>query len=63
VTGGALGPPSPVPTPAGAVGWSFQAVAAGTADLSLSRPVCPSAGPGPLRCHSVAAYRLHVVVE
>ena len=62
VTGDALGPARPVPTPAGSVGWSFQAVAAGTAEVSTSRPVCPSAGSGAAKCHSVVGYLLHVKV-
>jgi hypothetical protein len=62
VTGTALGPAQPVPTPAGSAGWSFAAAAAGTAVISASRPVCPSAAPGAVRCHSVAAYVLHVDV-
>ena len=62
VTGDALGPARPVPTPAGSVGWSFVAVAAGTAQVSTSRPVCPSAGSGAAQCHSVVGYLLHVKV-
>jgi hypothetical protein len=62
-TGDALGQPRPVPTPAGFVGWSFQAVAAGTADVTASRPVCPSPASGALRCHGVLVYLLHVIVE
>jgi hypothetical protein len=62
VTGNALGPARPVPTPAGSVGWSFLAAAAGAAEFSTSRPVCPSAGSGAVRCHSVVSYRLHVEV-
>jgi hypothetical protein len=61
-TGRALGPARPVPTPAGFVGWSFPAAAAGTAQITTSRPVCPSAGPGTVRCHSVVGYLLHVNV-
>lgn len=61
-TGNALGPARPVPTPAGSVGWSFPAVAAGAADVSTSRAVCPSAGSGAVRCHSMVAYLLHVKV-
>jgi hypothetical protein len=62
-TGKALGPAQPMPTPAGFVGWSFPAAAAGTAEVSASRPVCPSAGPATVRCHSVVGYLLHVKVE
>jgi hypothetical protein len=61
-TGTALGAPRPMPTPAGFVGWSFPATAAGAAEVSTSRPVCPSAGPGAVRCHSVIGYLLHVEV-
>lgn len=61
-TGNALGPARPMPTPAGYVGWSFAAVAAGTAQVTTSRPVCPSASFGAVRCHSVIDYRLHVEV-
>jgi hypothetical protein len=62
VTGDALGSARPVPTPAGSAGWSFPAVAAGTADVSTSRPVCPPAGSGAMRCHSMILYELHVEV-
>jgi len=62
-TGTALGSARPVPTPVGTVGWSFAAVTAGTAEVSTSRPVCPSAAPGAVRCHSVVAYVLHVEVR
>jgi hypothetical protein len=61
-SGTALGAARPVPTPAGFVGWSFPAAAAGTADVSTSRPVCPSAGSAAVRCHSVVGYLLHVEV-
>jgi hypothetical protein len=63
VTGGALTAAGPIPTPAGAVGWSFKAVAAGSADLSTSHPSCPSAGPGALRCLSIVGYKVHVEVR
>jgi hypothetical protein len=63
VTGGALGRPQPVPSPAGSVGWQFQAVARGTADLTTSRDICPSGPPGALRCRGLIAYRLHVEVR
>jgi hypothetical protein len=61
-TGNALGSARPVPTPSGYVGWSFPAAAAGAAEVSTSRPVCPSAGSGAVRCHSVVSYLLHVQV-
>jgi len=63
VTGGALGPAQPVPTPSGSVGWHFEAVARGTADLTASRDICPSGPPGALRCRGLVAYRLHVEVR
>ena len=62
VSGNALGPARPVPTPAGSVGWSFPAVAAGTAQVETSRPVCPSTAAVAVRCHSAVGYVLHVKV-
>jgi hypothetical protein len=63
VTGNALGPARPLPTPFGSVGWSFLAAAVGTAEFSTSRPVCPSAGSAAVRCRSVVGYLLHVEVR
>lgn len=62
-TGGALGTARGVPTPAGYVGWSFPASAAGSAEIRTARPACPSAPPGTMRCQSMVAYVLHVKVE
>jgi len=62
VSGAALGPPRGVPTPNNAVGWAFEAVAAGTADVTTSRPVCP-VNSGALRCHSLVSFRVHVEVR
>jgi hypothetical protein len=62
-TGGALKAAGPIPTPAGTVGWAFQAVAAGTADISTSRSGCPSASPGAMRCLSIVGYLVHVEVQ
>jgi hypothetical protein len=61
-TGRALGAARPLPTPFGFVGWSFPAAAAGTAEVSTSRAVCPSAGSA-VRCHSMVGYLLHVEVR
>jgi hypothetical protein len=63
VTGSALGPARPVPTPSHYVGWSFTAVAAGTAEISLSRPACPPAGAGGAACAALLLYHLHVKVR
>jgi hypothetical protein len=62
VTGGALEPGRGIPTPDGTVGWSFRAVATGTAEISTARPNCPPASPGTLACHSMTAFNLKVVV-
>jgi hypothetical protein len=63
VTGPALGTGSGVPTPAGQVGWMFPAVAAGASEITLSRPGCPAASPGAVRCLVLTAVRLHVDVR
>ena len=63
LTGRALGPAEPIPTPSGTVGWSFRAVAAGQAGISLTRPACPSPSPGAVSCDAVVLYRLRVQVR
>ena len=57
-TGHALGPAMPLPTPFGRVGWQFQTLAAGHADITTTRPSCPT----PAKCHDIV-YRLHVTVR
>jgi hypothetical protein len=54
VAGNALGPGRGMPTPSGAVGWSFEAVAAGTARVTVTRTDC---------CRSSAGYRVDVLVR
>ncbi|MCU7722535.1 hypothetical protein ODJ79_02290 [Actinoplanes sp. KI2] len=51
-TGHALGPATGLPTPYGRVGWGFGALAAGSAEISTTRPGSPPVG-----------YRLHVTVR
>lgn len=63
LTGRALGPAQPVPTPSGAVGWAFRAIAAGQAEISLTRPACPPASPGTVSCDAILLYHLHVKVR
>jgi hypothetical protein len=63
VAGSALGPGAGIPTPNRSVGWSFQAVAAGTAQISSSRPACPTAGAGGAQCRSLVAFELRVEVR
>jgi len=63
VLGGALGPGTGIPTPNNVVGWSFKAVAAGTSQISSSRPNCPAASPASAGCHSLVAFRLQADVR
>lgn len=63
LTGAALGPGAPIPTPSGYVGWSFRAMAAGPAGISLTRRACPSASPGTVSCDALLLYRLRVTVR
>jgi hypothetical protein len=62
VTGRVLGPAMPLPTPFGRVGWQFRAIAAGQAEISTTRPSCPSPATPASACHDVF-YRLHVTVR
>jgi hypothetical protein len=52
VTGHALGPAMPLPTPYGRVGWQFRAIAAGQAEIVTTRPDHPG-----------IVYDLHVTVR
>jgi hypothetical protein len=52
-----------IPTPSNAVGWSFRALAAGTARITSSRPNCPPASPGTVTCDSILAFQLQVEVR
>jgi hypothetical protein len=52
VTGGALGPAMPLPTPYGRVGWQFRTIAAGPAEISTTRSARPE-----------IVYHLHVTVR
>jgi hypothetical protein len=61
VNGDALRPATLVPLPA-APAWYFTAVVSGSAEVTSSRPNCPSAGPGEVGCHSMLAFRLTVNV-
>jgi hypothetical protein len=63
VAGGALGPGMGIPTPNAVVGWSFRTLATGTARVSLSRPNCPVASSGMVKCHSLVAFDLRVDVR
>ena len=54
VTGSALGPAMPLPTPFGRVGWQFRTIAAGPAEISTTRPAGNCA---------VVRYQLHVTVR
>jgi len=63
VTGTALGPGEPIPTPSAYVGWSLKAIAAGPAGISLTRRACPSPGPGAVSCNALLVYRLRVTVR
>ena len=58
VTGRVLGPAMPLPTPYGRVGWQFRTIAAGRAEISTTRPSCPSAADCP-----AVAYHLYVTVR
>jgi hypothetical protein len=58
VTGHVLGPAMPLPTPYGRVGWQFRTIAAGRAEISTTRPGCPSAADCP-----AVAYHLYVTVR
>jgi hypothetical protein len=63
VAGRALGPGAGMPTPAGAVGWSFPAIAAGTAQVTVARPNCPSVPPGSGSCYALLVFQLRVDVR
>lgn len=63
LTGRALGPGAPIPAPSQSVGWSFRAVAAGQAGITLSRRACPSPSPGTVSCDALLLYQLHVTVR
>ncbi len=63
LTGRALGPALPIPTPSGTVGWEFRAVAAGPAMISLTRPACRAAQQGTAACAAILFYRLRVTVR
>ncbi len=63
VVGAGLGPGQGIPTPNNAVGWSFKAVAAGTAEVRSSRANCAEASPGMAACHSLAAFRVRVDIR
>ena len=63
LTGLALGPGKPIPTPSQYVGWSFRAVAAGQAGITLTRRACPSPGPGTVSCDTLLLYRLYAQVR
>jgi hypothetical protein len=52
-----------IPTPSNAVGWQFEALAAGTARITSSRPNCPPASPGTVTCDSLLAFQLQVEVR
>ena len=63
LTGAALGPGAPIPTPSGFAGWSFRAAAAGRASISLTRRACPSPAPGSVSCDALLRYYLLVTVR
>jgi hypothetical protein len=42
---------------------AFTAVAAGTAEITSSRPNCPSPGTGQVACHSMLAFQVTVTVR
>ena len=63
LTGRALGPAEPIPTPSRYAGWSFRAIAAGPAVISLTRRACPPPGPGAVSCAALLLFRLHVQVR
>lgn len=63
LTGAALGPGEPIPTPSGYVGWSFKAIEAGRAGISLTRRACPSPSPGSVSCNTLLRYPLLVTVR
>src|SRR5262249_54638353 len=63
VVGSTLSAGTGIPTPNNAIGWSFEALAAGTAQISSSRPDCPPASPGTVACHALLAFQLQVEVR
>ena len=62
VTGRALGPAMPLPTPYGRVGWQFRALTAGPAEIRTTRPGCPAPATPAADCQDIV-YRLHVTVR
>jgi hypothetical protein len=63
VAGSALDAGKGIPTPHTAVGWWFKTLAAGSAQISSSRPNCPPASPGTVTCHALLAFQLRVEVR
>jgi hypothetical protein len=62
--GPSLGAGTVIPTPSNAVGWSFKALAPGTAQLNSLRTNCPPlASAGAVACDAVVFFQLQVEVR